>query len=50
MAVKRTTLYIDEELLKKLKVLAIHEGKKVNDLIIESIENELSKRIPDEMK
>jgi len=48
MAIKRTSLYIDEELLKDLKILSVEQGKKVNDLIIEFIKKELENIIPKE--
>lgn len=36
--VKKTSLYIEEDLLKKLKIIAVEQGRKVNELIIEAIE------------
>lgn len=36
---KKTSLYIQENLLKKLKLQALDENKKVNDLILEIIQN-----------
>lgn len=39
--IKKTSLYIEDELLKKLKVKALDEDKKVNDIIIELIKEKL---------
>jgi len=39
--IKKTSLYIEEELLKTLKLIAIEQEKKVNDLIIEFIKNQV---------
>lgn len=38
MAIKKTSLYISDELLKALKVKAIEEDTKVNELVLKAIE------------
>lgn len=43
MAVKKTSLYIDEELLKKVKFKAYEEGIKANDIYNKAIEEYLKK-------
>lgn len=46
--IKKTSLYIDEELLKELKILAIQQGKKVNDLIVKYVEEGIHNHRPNE--
>lgn len=39
MTVKQTSLYITEDLLKKLKIIAIKEDKKVNSIILSLVDS-----------
>lgn len=45
MSIKKTSLYIEEEVLKELKKLAIEYDKKVNDLILHAIAETYPHRI-----
>lgn len=39
---KKTTIYIEDELLKKIKVLAIELDTSMNDLVIKALEEKYS--------
>ena len=41
---KKLTTYIEEELIKRIKIKAIEEGKSVADILNELIEEYLNKR------
>ena len=41
---KKLTTYIEEDLIKKIKIKAIEEGKSVADILNELIEEYLNKR------
>lgn len=40
---KKMTIYLSDELHKKIKIIATLEGKSMKDLIIDAIEKEIDK-------